>query len=284
MNNAKAAKSKDEPLDEIQMENDERNSATENDVMDESDESKESISESQKQKVNLFEPKVIEGKRERKVIQRLDLMSKPKEKQKIESSGKGDKLGDIARINHSIGKLKAPLLKPLHKIVYDRLGAASSLRKNLRLFNGFAFEEDSDLYNKKMEKMKKLHKPVLKTMCETLDLERSGNNLELSERIMKFLLQPTNSNRPVLKKKKRTSKNSKGEKSRKKKPQKKVENGKSKPIIMDSCSDEEEEEEEEVYKENRKNSTALSQTHDDSEDKSDAEDPDSDAKKDMAEK
>ncbi|RXN13561.1 DEK-like protein [Labeo rohita] len=79
-------------------------------------------------------------------------MSKPKEKPKIESTGRGAKLGDIARINHCIGKLKAPMLKPLHKIVYDRPGAASTLRKNLRLFNGFSFGEDSDLYNKKMEK------------------------------------------------------------------------------------------------------------------------------------
>lgn len=30
---------------------------------------------------------------------------------------------------------------------------ASSLRKNLRLFNGFAFEIDSDAYKKKREKV-----------------------------------------------------------------------------------------------------------------------------------
>lgn len=72
------------------------------------------------------ELEIVEGKREKKVIQRLDMMSKPKEKPKIESKGGGDKLGDIARINHSIGKLKAPLLKPLHKILYDRPGAVRS--------------------------------------------------------------------------------------------------------------------------------------------------------------
>lgn len=51
---------------------------------------------------------------------------KPKEKPKIESIGKGEKLGDIARVNHAIGRLKAPLLKPLHKILYDRPGAVST--------------------------------------------------------------------------------------------------------------------------------------------------------------
>lgn len=59
-------------------------------------------------------------------------MERRKEKLKIESVGKGAKLGDIARINHSIGKLKVDLLKPLHKIVYDRPGTVRfSLRTPL---------------------------------------------------------------------------------------------------------------------------------------------------------
>lgn len=73
-----------------------------------------------------YQGEIVEGKREKKVIQRLNMqIIKPKEKLKIESTGKGDKLGDIARINHCIGKLNAPLLKPLHKIVYDRPGTVS---------------------------------------------------------------------------------------------------------------------------------------------------------------
>ncbi|KAI2655015.1 Protein DEK [Labeo rohita] len=200
-------------------------------------------------------------------------MSKPKEKPKIESTGRGAKLGDIARINHCIGKLKAPMLKPLHKIVYDRPGAASTLRKNLRLFNGFSFGEDSDLYNKKMEKVKRLHKEQLRTICQTLDLERSGTQVVLSERIMKFLIRPTNSGKPVLKKKKKTTKDSKREKSssKSKKPQKKVESGKSKPIVTDSSSDDDDDDDDEEGKENSKDtekSTIASQENKDSEDKS----------------
>lgn len=60
-------------------------------------------------------------------------MGKPKEKLKVESIGHGDKLGDIARVNHAIGKLKAPQLKPLHKILYDRPGAVSVLLCELQL-------------------------------------------------------------------------------------------------------------------------------------------------------
>lgn len=251
----------------------------------EQDESEESSPKTtSKPKVKMFELEIVEGKREKKVIQRLDMMSKPKEKPKIESKGRGDKLGDIARINHSIGKLKAPLLKPLHKILYDRPGAASTLRKNLRLFNGFPFKEDSDLYNKKMEKVKRLPKKLLKTICQTLDLERSGTQVVLSERIMKFLAQPTNSGKPVLKKKRKTTKDGKKEKSssKSKKPQKKVVSGKSKPIVTDSSSDDDDDDEddddgEEETKGKSKGtekSAKASQKHDDSEDKSDIEEED----------
>lgn len=58
-------------------------------------------------------------------------MGKPKEKLKVESIGHGDKLGDIARVNHAISKLKAPQLKPLHKILYDRPGTVSVLHPEL---------------------------------------------------------------------------------------------------------------------------------------------------------
>ncbi|XP_056332023.1 protein DEK isoform X2 [Danio aesculapii] len=252
----------------------------------EHDESEESSPKTMsKPKVKMFDLEIVEGKREKKVIQRLDMMSKPKEKPKIESKGKGDKLGDIARINHSIGKLKAPLLKPLHKILYDRPGAASTLRKNLRLFNGFPFKEDSDLYNKKMEKVKRLPKKLLKTICQTLDLERSGTQVVLSERIMKFLAQPTNSGKPVLKKKRKTTKDGKKEKSSSKsrKQQKKVVSGKSKPIVTDSSSDDDDDDDDDGDEEKSKGkskgtekSAKASQKHDDSEDKSDEEDESSD--------
>uniref|UniRef100_A0A8C2ATT7 Protein DEK n=1 Tax=Cyprinus carpio TaxID=7962 RepID=A0A8C2ATT7_CYPCA len=256
----------------------------------EQDESEEPKPKS-RSKPKLFEPEILEGKREKKIIQRLDLMSKPKEKPKIESTGRGAKLGDIVRINHSIGKLKAPLLKPLHKIVYDRPGTASTLRKNLRLFNGFPFGEESDLYNKKMEKVKRLHKEQLRTICQTLDLERSGTQIVLSERIMKFLAHPTNSGKPILKKKKKSTKDAKRERSssKSKKQQKKVESGKSKPIVTDSSSDDDDDDNDEEGKENSKDtekSVTASQKNKDSGDKSsdEEEDDDDDAPEEDSEK
>ncbi|KAL1259858.1 hypothetical protein QQF64_010435 [Cirrhinus molitorella] len=283
-----AVKTEDVPLDENSIKEEEeedenkkkkkkRKSPSDDTEQDESEEPKPKI----RSKPKLFEPEILEGKREKKIIQRLDLMSKPKEKPKIESIGKGAKLGDIARINHSIGKLKAPLLKPLHKIVYDRPGTASSLRKNLRLFNGFSFGEDSDLYNKKMEKVKRLHKEQLRTICLTLDLERSGTQVVLSERIMRFLIRPTNSGKPVLKKKKKTTKDAKREKSssKSKKLQKKVESGKSKPIVTDSSSDDDDDDDDDEGKENSKDtekSVTANQENKESEDKSSDKDEEDD--------
>ncbi|KAK1794977.1 hypothetical protein P4O66_010168 [Electrophorus voltai] len=218
-------------------------------VNDASNKGEQDESWTHKPKSRIHQGEIIEGKREKKTVQRLDLqMGKPKEKLKFESIGKGDKLGDIARVNHAIGKLKAPQLKPLHKILYDRPGAVSSLRKHIRLFNGFPFDIDSDPYNKKREKMTRLPKVQLKTICQILDLERSGNQGILVDRIIQFLINPTNSGKPVIlkkKKKKKTTKDAKREKnttSKNKKEQ--LESGKSKAIVTDSSSDEDEDEDE----------------------------------------
>ncbi|XP_076827681.1 protein DEK isoform X3 [Brachyhypopomus gauderio] len=235
-----------------------------------------------KPKSRIHQGEIIEGKREKKTIQRLDLqMGKPKEKLKFESIGKGDKLGDIARVNHAIGKLKAPQLKPLHKILYDRPGAVSSLRKHIRLFNGFPFDIDSDPYNKKRVKMTRLPKVQLKTICQILDLERSGIQSVLVDRIMQFLINPTNSGKPVIlkkKKKKKTAKDAKREKktaSKSKKPQ--LESGKSKAIVTDSSSDEDEDDGETKNEDIEKSSVTGSPKHKDDSDSEEEEEKNMDS-------
>ncbi|XP_027005104.2 protein DEK isoform X1 [Tachysurus fulvidraco] len=227
-----------------------------------------------KPKSRIFPGEIIEGKREKKTVQRFNMqMGKPKEKLKIESIGHGDKLGDIARVNHAIGKLKAPQLKPLHKILYDRPGAVSSLRKHLRLFNGFPFESDSDPYNKKKEKVLKLPKIQLRTICQILDLERSGTQCVLVERIMQFLINPTNSGKPVILKKKRKKKSTKDAKREKKilakSKHQQLESGKSKAIVTDSSSDEADEDEDKSK--NKDGEKTDSQKHEDEESMSEEE-------------
>ncbi|XP_056142118.1 protein DEK isoform X2 [Lampris incognitus] len=206
---------------------------------------------------------ILEGKRTKKTIERLDFqISKPKEKLKVEDGG-GDKLGDIPRTNYHIGKMKPVDLKPLHTILFDRPGKMATMRKNMRLFNGFPFELDSEPYIKKREKLLRTSSftnSKLRVICKVLDLEKKGTQSDLIDRILTFLIAPKNSGRPLLsKKKKRSKKNLSGSDSKtktKKKskpkpkrtstsPKKSKAGSKSKAIVMDSSSDDDDEEEEE---------------------------------------
>ncbi|XP_011887006.1 PREDICTED: protein DEK [Cercocebus atys] len=87
----------------------------------------------------------------------------------------------------------------------------SSLKKNVGQFSGFPFEKGSVQYKKKEEMLKKFRNAMLKSICEVLDLERSGVNSELVKRILNFLMHPKPSGKPLPKSKKTSSKGSKKE-------------------------------------------------------------------------
>ncbi|XP_064804298.1 protein DEK-like [Oncorhynchus masou masou] len=192
---------------------------------------------------------IVEGKREKRMVQRLDFqVAKPAKVLKVENGG-GDKLGDIARVNHHLGKLKVPDLKPLHTILFDMPGKIATMRKNMRLFNGFPFEVDSEPYIKKKERMTKITCVRLRTICKVLDLEKGGNQSVLIDRIMTFLMSPRISGKPVISKRKKKSKKNISTKDSKSKtkakaksisssPRKVKAESKSKAIVTDSSSDE----------------------------------------------
>ncbi|XP_068586036.1 protein DEK isoform X2 [Cebidichthys violaceus] len=203
---------------------------------------------------------VVEGKRAKRTVERLDFPAlKLKEKLKI-GDGSGDKLGDIPRTGHQITKMKRADLKPLHAILFDRPGKMATLKKNLRLFNGFPFDADSEHYTKKREKLLKnsnFTNNKLKVVCGVLDLEKKGTHSDLVDRILTFLIAPRNSGKRLPVKKKRRSKkklsgdDSKSSTKKKKRkpkpssssssPKKSKAGSKSKAIVMDSSSDEEDE-------------------------------------------
>ncbi|KAG9276143.1 protein DEK isoform X1 [Astyanax mexicanus] len=250
------------------------------DIQDDHTKEEEEEDESEKPKSkSIYEVEIMEGKREKKTVQRLDMqVPKPKEKLKIESIGKGDKLGDIPRINHAIGRLKAPMLKPLHKIIYDRPGAVASLRKHLRLFNGFPFEFESDPYNKKRIKMSKIPKVQLKSICQILDIERSGSQAVLADRIMQFLVNPTNSGKPVSlkkKRKKKTAKDTKREnKTASKSKKQQMDPGKSKEIVTSSSDEDDDEDDDEDEGDTKNKDTEKSSASDSRKQKGDESDSD----------
>ncbi|XP_041843693.1 protein DEK isoform X2 [Melanotaenia boesemani] len=206
---------------------------------------------------------IIEGKRAKKTVERLDFQA-PKQREKLKiGDGSGDKLGEIPRTSYQINKMKPADLKPLHSILFDRPGKMASIKKNLRLFNGFPFHADSEQYARKREKLLKssnLTNSKLKVACTVLDLEKKGTHSDLIDRILTFLIAPKNSGKRVPVKKKRKSKkklsgdDSKTSSKKKSKPKaktstsspKKSKTGsKSKAIVMDSSSDEDEDDDEE---------------------------------------
>ncbi|KAG7475917.1 DEK isoform X1 [Solea senegalensis] len=204
----------------------------------------------------------MEGKRAKKKVERLDFQA-PKQREKLKiGDGSGDKLGDIPRTNFQITKMKLADLKPLHAILFDRPGKMSSIKKNLRLFNGFPFDADSEQYNKKREKLLKnshFTNMKLKEVCGVLDLEKKGTHSDLVDRILNFLIEPKNSGKRLpVKKKRKSKKNLTGDDSKAKtqkkskskprsssssSPKKSKAGSKSKAIVMDSSSDDDEEDE-----------------------------------------
>uniref|UniRef100_A0A3Q3EX76 Protein DEK n=1 Tax=Labrus bergylta TaxID=56723 RepID=A0A3Q3EX76_9LABR len=121
----------------------------------------------------------------------------------------------------------------------------ATMKKSLRLFNGFPFDADSELYAKKREKLLKnshFTNTKLKVVCGVLDLEKKGTHADLVDRIMTFLIAPKNSgkvSRAPGKKSKPKPRSSSSS------PKKSKTGSKSKAIVMDSSSDEDDEEEEE---------------------------------------
>uniref|UniRef100_A0A2K6CZS0 SAP domain-containing protein n=1 Tax=Macaca nemestrina TaxID=9545 RepID=A0A2K6CZS0_MACNE len=112
------------------------------------------------------------------------------------AQGKGQKLCEIERIHFFLCKKKTDEVRNLHKLLYNRPGTVSSLKKNVGQFSGFPFEKGSVQYKNKEEMLKKFRNAMLKNICEVLDLERSGVNSELVKRILNFLMHPKPSGKP----------------------------------------------------------------------------------------
>uniref|UniRef100_A0A8C8TUI3 Protein DEK n=1 Tax=Peromyscus maniculatus bairdii TaxID=230844 RepID=A0A8C8TUI3_PERMB len=144
---------------------------------------------------------IVEGKREKKKVERLTMQvsSLQREPFTIEQ-GKGQKLCEIERIHFFLSKKKTDELRNLHKLLYNRPGTVSSLKKNVGQFSGFPFEKGSTQYKKKEEMLKKFRNAMLKSV-----------NSKLVKRILNFLMHPKPSGKPLQKPKKSSSKSGKKE-------------------------------------------------------------------------
>lgn len=102
----------------------------------------------------LDQPLETEGKRERKNVQRFEEKSEPSSKVDFEE-GSGTPLGEIPRVEASITRFKNEDLKFLHRLLFKVQGNNKLFKKNIRKFNGFPFDKDSEEYKKKVETLKK---------------------------------------------------------------------------------------------------------------------------------
>uniref|UniRef100_A0A3B3U2F0 DEK-C domain-containing protein n=1 Tax=Poecilia latipinna TaxID=48699 RepID=A0A3B3U2F0_9TELE len=109
---------------------------------------------------------------------------------------------------------------------------SASVKKNLRLFNGFPFAADSQEFTRKRDKMLRWVPQLLKLVCSILDLEKKGTHQDLIDRILVFLIAPKNSGKVI-----RSPSKPRASGTKKSKP-----GSKSKAIVMDSSSDEDDDE------------------------------------------
>uniref|UniRef100_UPI00358F465D protein DEK-like n=1 Tax=Myxine glutinosa TaxID=7769 RepID=UPI00358F465D len=198
---------------------------------------------------------VVEGKREKRKVERLSMPAPQRPDSTQMAAGKGMKLGDIERVRYFSDRMKAEELKALHRILFNRMGQTYEVKKNIRQFSGFPFSKSDKLFKKKEESLKKYSIRQLKSaFCEALDLERSGTKEEITARILAFLLKPRCSGKPLpnITTKRRRSRPRQGKAGRAKKarkPEQARAGGKSRKAVVSSgevpssndSSDEEEE-------------------------------------------
>ncbi|XP_058460278.1 protein DEK isoform X1 [Malaya genurostris] len=121
--------------------------------------------------------------------------SKPEQKPAAKNGEKktiptGKPLGAIALIDANIAKSKMETLQTLHVFIFEKEGKAPFMKKNIKKFDGFEFDADSDEYKKRLQAAEKLDMKKLAQTAEILELDIKGSKEELADRIFKFLLQP----------------------------------------------------------------------------------------------
>lgn len=111
--------------------------------------------------------------------------------------GSGTPLGEIARVDASISRFKNDDLKILHRVLFKSVGKSTMIKKNIKKFCGFDFKKDTEEYIKKIASVNKMEMKQLKSVCEMLDLPKTGTKDELASKIIDFLLEPKDSGKAV---------------------------------------------------------------------------------------
>uniref|UniRef100_A0A1B6MIJ9 Protein DEK n=1 Tax=Graphocephala atropunctata TaxID=36148 RepID=A0A1B6MIJ9_9HEMI len=150
----------------------------------------------------LDQPLEVSGSRNRRETIRFKPVEQKEEHKVIQiPEGKGKALGEIPRVELGIQRAKVDDLKLLHRLCFGKPGKADILKKNIRKFKGYEFEEASDDYEKKKVTIEKGFKKVtvahLKNICNIIDIEKSGTKDDILARILSFLTCPVDSGKTM---------------------------------------------------------------------------------------
>lgn len=83
------------------------------------------------------------------------------------------------------------------QICFQTVGKTNVLKKNLRQFDGFDFDVDSNEFKKRIESTQKIELAKLKAVCEGLQLDKKGAKDAICQRICEFLAAPQKIDTPT---------------------------------------------------------------------------------------
>jgi len=181
--------------------------------------------ESSEEELGLLEKpvEILTSKRVRKSVETF--VEKVKESTQEEfdySKGGGIKLGDIPFIKQSIDRADTEDLTVLHRMMYRRVGKALKVKRNIREFCGWPFDEESkELRNIRSNVIERLTKEAMKWTLNLLGLEISKDMEENQTTLTEFLKKPVMIEKEIPKRKSSGGKKSKT-------PKKKTPNAKKK--------------------------------------------------------
>merc|ERR1719450_741171 len=162
----------------------------------------------------------ITGKRERKKVDKFIPENNINQKQKKQDyDGEGTPLGEMAHIQKMLKAADTTELKVLHRVLFRTTGANLTVRKHLRVFNGFDFprDEDNSDYKNFMKRLQACTTKVLKNIAGIVGLKKTVQRSELIENLAKFLHKPHPTAADELAEKKEKARLKKKEKNKKRK-------------------------------------------------------------------
>jgi len=194
--------------------------------------------ESSEEELGLLEKpiEILTSKRVRKSVDAyVEKVKETKEEDFDYSKGGGLKLGDIPFIKHNIDRADTEDLTVLHRMMYRRVGRANFVKKNIREFCGWPFDEESKEFKSiRSNVIDRLLKEAMKWTLNLLGLDKTDDMEENRNTLVEFLKKPVMIEKEVPK---RTSTGGKKKSKTPKKKTPKAKKKKSKETVKDSGDD-----------------------------------------------